>query len=125
MAQRDLISCNLGGQDHNLLIKIDTRLEILAEDIKKINQINGTLDARLRLAEDNLIRLSPIPTVSHEEVVTRITALRNKVDILEDNKNQMIGGWKLVLFAVGSIGGIISFILTIWGILFNLLRIKL
>ena len=104
-------------QDHDLLIGISENLKLMIKEFQEFKGVqavlNQGLDGRVRELENIFLKLSPIPSVSHLQVVNDIATMSERLRCLENGKLKLMGGWKAIAVIAGSLLGVLSFIATI------------
>ena len=78
--------------------------------------VHDSLDLRVRKLED--LSMQYLPIVNAFEL--RIKTIETNVQSLSDNKNQVVAGWKVTIWLIGSMAGFASTIWIILQLLFHL-----
>ncbi len=90
-----------GQGDHDTLIEVRTILMGISNEVKQYNSVSTALELRIRGQEDITNRILP----ENIQMVADIATLKGQVSTLNNNKSELIGGWKGIVLLIGSLAG--------------------
>lgn len=103
---------NHNQSDHDLLLVLSANTQNILTEIQniKVSQLNlqTSTEARVRKIEDSLIEVNP------RGLAKKIEELQLGLKNLNDNKIQVLAGWKVAIFIGALIFSAISFIINIF-----------
>lgn len=99
--------------DHDLLITLNTKVDLVLERLNKSEDRVMGWETRLRAAEDTLIKISPVPAYSHLQLLSDVKALEQRIGCLEEVKHGVSWGWRTMTIIGGAIVSVVNVILFI------------